>query len=194
MLCWTRVRVRSNLQDGLLWEFKCFYPKTTVHNGDLKLQYIPRHIKLPFCVPFGEKRLLNQQNYNNVSTDRTWWMAVSCSTNRSTSELEYQIKKFNPTHSTIFFFIWESLGIIHLSHLDFIWPNWCLGSQESKSSFRKMREKTYNKKSDKRIILSQPAYDAEEGDCNCSLLPSPFQQPHWQICLHYFFEFFLFLF
>lgn len=97
------------------------------------------------------------------------------------------------TQQDLFFFILESRGIIPVSHLGFIWPSCCLASQESKSSFRKERKKVCNKKSDKRITLSQPAYDAKEGDCSCSPLPSPFQQPRWQICpvwLLLFFHFF----
>lgn len=78
---------------------------------------------------------------------------ISYSSVLSTSELEYQIKKINPTHRRIFIFILQNLDIIQVLHLDFIWPN-CLDSQESISSFRKMRKKVYNKKGDK--ITTQP--------------------------------------
>lgn len=95
----------------------------------------------------------------------------------SAPELEYWIRKLNPTHSRIFLIL-KGLVIMYVTLLDFIWPNCCLARQEPKVSFRKMRIKERCK----RIILSQPAYDAKEGDCSCSPPPSRFQQPCWQIC------------
>lgn len=86
--------------------------------------------------------------YLQVETDE-WHAQFTC----PTSELEFQIKKINPTHSSIFLFILQKLDIIHIPHLDFIRPN-CLKSQESISSFRKMKKKEYNKKGDK--ITTQP--------------------------------------
>lgn len=59
-----------------------------------------------------------------------------------TSEPKYKIKKINSTHCRIFLFILQNLDIIHVPHLDFIWPNF-LDSQVSISSFRKMRGKKY---------------------------------------------------
>lgn len=64
------------------------------------------------------------------------------------------IKEIQSNIQQDFLCILESLGIIHVSHLDFIWPNCCFSSHQSKSSFRKMRKKVNNKKWEKNYAVT----------------------------------------